>query len=144
MCSGTACKSLAERTSRMAGEVFYANRTNSMWLVDWSLTSPLVAEHMDISAIASNADPGDNPLLFERNVSFKPWSHRAATSCDGWHRRFIKFPPTRLRYCNLSFVVTLDTMDLRRIGNVCGIVGKSYDSRTIVIRWHYYDCLVRS
>ena len=50
--------------------------------------------------------------------------------------------PTRIRYCNLSFVVTPDTIGLRRIGiNVCEIVGKSCDiiqqsndSRTIVER----------
>ena len=81
-------------------------------------------------------------------VYFENWSHRAATSCDGWHRRFLIFSPIRLRYCNL-FVVTPDMMGLRHIDNFCEIVlhrttsyyivlhrTTSYDSRTIVLRWH--------
>ena len=38
------------------------------------------------------------------------------------HRRFLKFSPIRLRYCNLSFVATPDTMGLRHIDNFCEIV----------------------
>ena len=64
---------------------------------------------------------------------------------------FLTFSPTRLRYGNLSFVVKLDTMGLRRISNDIRlhydclmrsyIIGKSYDivrqsndGRTIVVR----------
>ena len=39
---------------------------------------------------------------------------------------FYHFPDSAT-ILNLSFVVTLETMGLRRIGHVCEIVGKPYD-----------------
>jgi hypothetical protein len=51
---------------------------------------------------------------------------RRAIGCDS---RNLRLSPTRLRYFNLSFVVTLGTMGLQRIWEI--IVG-SHDT---VVRW---------